>query len=149
MSENVCNNLQKCLQSTVNEIQIIYQIMMYNANVSVLHLSVCVLLRMQSMYAPVLFLLPKAGLCGGSYYRTAAVLDAFSDERLGNRRGYIRSQLLDGLHFASVTKLVGQTREEAEVGRMAPRVGTSEKVTRLRNVAKIDWNMLGEKFSKD
>eukprot|EP00434_Breviolum_minutum_P021458 symbB.v1.2.018936.t1/scaffold1487.1/size223630/6 len=39
----------------------------------------------------------EAGLCGGSYYRTAAVLDAFSDE----------------------------------------------------NVAKIDWNMLGEKFSKD
>ncbi|CAJ1396082.1 unnamed protein product [Effrenium voratum] len=39
----------------------------------------------------------QAGLCGGSYYRTAAILDAFSDE----------------------------------------------------NVAKIDWNMLGEKFSKE
>ncbi|CAL1146351.1 unnamed protein product [Cladocopium goreaui] len=39
----------------------------------------------------------EAGLCGGSYYRSAAVLDAFSDE----------------------------------------------------NVAKIDWNMLGEKFSKE
>lgn len=25
-------------------------------------------------------LLCEAGLCGGSYYRTAAVLDAFSDE---------------------------------------------------------------------
>ncbi|CAK9066306.1 unnamed protein product [Durusdinium trenchii] len=39
----------------------------------------------------------EAGLCGGSYYRTAAILDAFADE----------------------------------------------------NVAKIDWNMLGEKFSKE
>ncbi|CAK9064665.1 unnamed protein product [Durusdinium trenchii] len=39
----------------------------------------------------------QAGLCGGSYYRTAAILDAFADE----------------------------------------------------NVAKIDWNMLGEKFSKE
>jgi hypothetical protein len=25
----------------------------------------------------------EAGLCGGSYYRSAAVLDAFSDESLG------------------------------------------------------------------
>ena len=58
---------------------------------------------------PYFFLLPKAGLCGGSYYRTAAVLDAFSDERLGNRKGNIRLQLLDGLRFASVTKLVGQS----------------------------------------